>query len=111
VNDTEGHLAGDKLLRRVTMLLRESARTHDMVGRIGGDELAVLLGEQSSEGAAVVANRIKSLVPARRAALRLREPWDLTIGTASYPADGGTVDELLAAADRRLYRQRGIAIR
>ena len=40
----------------------------------------------------------------------LRADWDLTIGTATYPDDGDTVDELLATADRRLYQQRGIAL-
>lgn len=111
VNDSEGHLAGDQLLREAAGMLEDSARADDVVGRIGGDELALLLGEQSNEGATVVADRIRAQVPARRAMLRLREPWDLTIGTASYPADGTTVDELLATADRRLYEQRGIALR
>ncbi len=40
----------------------------------------------------------------------LRAPWDLTIGTATYPDDGETVTDLLGAADRRLYEQRGIAL-
>ena len=111
VNDSEGHLVGDELLRAAAGLLQDSARADDVVGRIGGDELALLLGEQSSEGATAVANRIRSQVPERRAALQLREPWDLTIGTATFPADGTTVDELLAAADRRLYEQRGIELR
>jgi diguanylate cyclase (GGDEF)-like protein len=111
VNDSEGHLAGDELLCEAAGILEDSARADDVVGRIGGDELALLLGEQSGEGADVVANRIKAQVPERRAALRLREPWDLTIGTASYPADGTSADELLEVADRRLYEQRGIEIR
>ena len=50
VNDTEGHLAGDRLLREVVLMLSESARTHDLVGRVGGDELAVLLAEQAEHG-------------------------------------------------------------
>jgi diguanylate cyclase (GGDEF)-like protein len=108
VNDTEGHLAGDRLLRRVTMLLRESARTHDLVGRIGGDELAVLLAEQSAAGAAAMTQRVRAQVPAARSSLRLSTPWDVTIGTATYPEDGDTFEQLLAAADRRLYEQRGI---
>jgi diguanylate cyclase (GGDEF)-like protein len=111
VNDSEGHLAGDELLRQAAGLLTESARGDDLVGRIGGDELALLLAEQSTLGATVVAGRIRDQVPARRAALRLREAWDLTIGTAAYPADGSTIEELLASADRRLYEQRGIELR
>lgn len=111
VNDSEGHLAGDELLRQAAGLLKESARGDDVVGRIGGDELALLLAEQSTDGAAAVAARIREQVPERRAALQLRRPWDLTIGTAAYPDDGSTIEELLAAADRRLYEQRGIELR
>jgi diguanylate cyclase (GGDEF)-like protein len=110
VNDTEGHLAGDELLRQVAGLLTDSARADDVVGRIGGDELALLLPEQSGEGAMAVATRITALLPERRAALGLKTSWDLTIGTATYPDDGKTVEGLLAAADRRLYEQRGIAL-
>ena len=40
----------------------------------------------------------------------LHASWDLTIGTAAYPDDGQTVNELIATADRRLYEQRGIAL-
>jgi GGDEF domain-containing protein len=41
----------------------------------------------------------------------LRTQWDVTIGTASFPGDGETLDELIAAADRRMYEQRGIELR
>jgi diguanylate cyclase (GGDEF)-like protein len=108
VNDTEGHRAGDRLLREVVLMLGESARTHDLVGRIGGDELAVLLAEQAEPGAAAMARRVREQVPAHRAALGLPTAWDVTIGTASHPEDGDTLDDLLAAADRRMYEQRGI---
>jgi GGDEF domain-containing protein len=70
----------------------------------------LLLAEQSTEGAEAVAARIQAQVPKRRAALKLREQWGLTIGTASYPADGTTAKDLLAVADRRLYEQRGVRI-
>jgi diguanylate cyclase (GGDEF)-like protein len=110
VNDTEGHLAGDRLLRQVTTLLHESARTHDLVGRIGGDELGVLLAEQPVAGAAAMTQRVRAQVPAARSSLGLLTPWDVTIGTAAYPEDGDTVEDLLASADRRLYEQRGIQL-
>jgi diguanylate cyclase (GGDEF)-like protein len=111
VNDSEGHLAGDRLLKEVALLLSQSARTHDLVGRIGGDELVVLLAEQAGQGAAAMTRRVRAKVPAHRAALGLSTSWDVTIGTASFPTDGETLDELIAVADRRLYEQRGIELR
>jgi diguanylate cyclase (GGDEF)-like protein len=111
VNDTEGHLAGDRLLRQVADLLTRSARTHDVVGRIGGDELAVLLAEQAEPGAGALTHRIRERVPEHRAALGLRTRWDVTIGIASSPNDGDTLEELIAAADRRMYEERGIELR
>ena len=108
VNDTEGHRAGDELLKETASLLQDSARADDVVGRIGGDEMGVLLVEQTEEGAAAVRQRIATQVQTRRDALGLRSPWDLTIGTAAYPDDGESVDDLLRAADLRLYEQRGI---
>jgi diguanylate cyclase (GGDEF)-like protein len=111
VNDSEGHLAGDKVLKEVASLLTGSARTHDVVGRMGGDELVVVLAEQKAPGARAMAHRIHERIAEHRASLRLRADWDVTIGTASFPDDGDTLDELLAAADRRLYEQRGIELR
>jgi len=110
VNDTEGHLAGDELLKDAAHLLKDSARADDVVGRIGGDEMGLLLVEQGAEGADVVINRITSQIPERQEALGLRAEWDLTVGTSSFPDDGSTATELLATADRRLYEQRGIAL-
>jgi diguanylate cyclase (GGDEF)-like protein len=111
VNDTEGHRAGDELLQEIARLLVGATRAEDVVGRIGGDELALLLIEQTAAGAAIVTNRIRDGVPERRAALGFQAPWDLTIGVASFPEDGATADELLRTADRRLYEQRGISLR
>jgi diguanylate cyclase (GGDEF)-like protein len=111
VNDTEGHLVGDELIKTVAGLMRESARADDVVGRIGGDEFALLLDEQTAEGAAPVVRRIQARVEEARSAMEIREPWELTIGIAAFPNDGDTLEELLGTADRRLYEQRGIALR
>jgi len=110
VNDSQGHVAGDQLLRKVAAVLKESARTHDLVGRIGGDELAVVLAEQSVTGAAAMARRVRAQIPVHRAALGFDANWDVTIGTATFPEDGDTFEELLGVADRRLYQQRGIEV-
>jgi diguanylate cyclase (GGDEF)-like protein len=111
INDTLGHLAGDELLRQAASLLRDCARAHDVVGRFGGDELGMLLVEQSADGADAVIRRIRAQVSAQRSTAALDAHWELTIGTANFPGDGDSFDELLGAADRRLYEQRGIALR
>jgi diguanylate cyclase (GGDEF)-like protein len=111
VNDTRGHQAGDLLLKHVAALLRESSRSHDVVGRIGGDELAVLLAEQGAAGMAAVVRRVRAQLPATREALGFDHIWDLTIGMAVFPKDGESLEALLDAADRRLYLQRGIKLR
>jgi diguanylate cyclase (GGDEF)-like protein len=111
VNDTEGHLAGDRLLREAASLLEGCARSDDVVGRLGGDEMGLLLVEPGPAGAAPVLSRLRAQVALARRRLALRSDWDLTVGTATFPGDGRSVAELLAAADRRLYEQRGIALR
>jgi diguanylate cyclase (GGDEF)-like protein len=108
VNDTEGHLAGDNLLKSVAALLTDCARADDVVGRLGGDELGLLLVEQTPEAAKAVTRRIAAQVTSRREAMGFGVPWDLTVGSAAFPQDGQTVEELLGTADRRLYQQRGI---
>jgi diguanylate cyclase (GGDEF)-like protein len=111
VNDTQGHRAGDKLLHEAAQMLSASARADDVVGRLGGDELGLLLAEQTRDGAAVVTQRIHEQLPARRAEIGVGTGWDLTIGTAAFPDDGEELEQLLRVADRRLYEQRGIALR
>jgi diguanylate cyclase (GGDEF)-like protein len=110
VNDTDGHLVGDELIKQVAGLLRDSARAGDLVGRLGGDEFGLVLAEQSADSAAIVQARLRAQLPARRAAIGTDQPWDLTIGTAAYPDDGESLPTLLSVADRRLYAQRGIEL-
>jgi diguanylate cyclase (GGDEF)-like protein len=110
VNDSEGHLAGDQLLRGAASVLTGSARVHDIIGRLGGDEFGILLAEQSAEDAALITERIRDHVEMTRDALGFRAYWDLTVGTAAFPEDGMTAEELLAVADKRLYEKRGIEL-
>jgi diguanylate cyclase (GGDEF)-like protein len=111
VNDSQGHLVGDELIRQVAGLLRDCARADDLVGRLGGDEFGIVLAEQPGDSTAIVEARLRAQLPARRAAIGTDLPWDLTIGTAAYPDDGESLPTLLSIADRRLYAQRGIELR
>ena len=110
INDAHGHSAGDEVLRGVAGILTASVRDHDLVARMGGDEYAVVVTEQSRAGTEKVLDRIRSQIPQRRAALGLSTHWGLSAGIAEFPNDGTTAEELLKAADRRLYLSRGIRI-
>jgi diguanylate cyclase (GGDEF)-like protein len=110
INDVHGHATGDRLLQSIAQLFTETSRDHDLCGRMGGDECVVVLTEQGADGAAAYGERVLERLPERRRRLGLASQWGLTAGIASFPEDGDTAEQLLAAADRRLYLQRGIRI-
>lgn len=91
VNDEQGHPAGDEVLRCVASTLRGS----DDAGRLGGDEFAVLLPDVDLAGASAAAARVRD-----------RLAVGASVGVAVAPVDGATLDELLSAADKRLYAQK-----
>ena len=108
VNDTYGHLAGDGVLRAVSELLTEEARSSDLVARYGGEEFLVVLPETDDAGAAVLAERMRE-----RVAGHLFRAWEsdgplrvtASIGLATFPAARiESVEDLFARADAALYR-------
>lgn len=106
-NDTYGHQAGDEVLRHVAQIAARTLRRSDAVARYGGEEFAAILQDSDSAGGMTVAEKIRGEV--ERSPLVLPEmPRPLrvsvSIGVASCPAEAGTATELVAAADRGLYR-------
>ncbi|MGH2658529.1 MAG: GGDEF domain-containing protein [Actinomycetota bacterium] len=97
-NDRRGHQAGDLLLKEVSAAWQAILRASDLLGRIGGDEFAVLLPGCSLETGAAIAERLKGAVPSARCSIGLAE-WD------GRESDHG----LLARADAALYeaKERG----
>ncbi|MEZ5101912.1 MAG: diguanylate cyclase [Thermoleophilia bacterium] len=113
INDTYGHAAGDAVLREAAQRLRTVGRVSDVVVRYGGEEFLVLLPETDIDGAAAIAERIRttlSATPIRVEDALGSQGWlDLTVtaslGIATW--DGETMDgpnALLAVADGALYR-------
>lgn len=96
-NDTNGHLAGDELLRGLTNLLVRSIRSLDMVFRYGGEEFIVMMIETDKKGANLAAERILNLV-------RLSLPTTISMGISDYPADATEKDVLIDKADKALYQ-------
>jgi diguanylate cyclase (GGDEF)-like protein/PAS domain S-box-containing protein len=97
VNDELGHAAGDELLCWVASTLNASVRPGDAVGRIGGDEFAMLLPELDARAARAALHRIARALNARAPA---------SLGLAMFPDDGLSLEELARAADVRLYASR-----
>jgi diguanylate cyclase (GGDEF)-like protein len=104
VNDSEGHQAGDTVLRAVASALAEQIRTGDTLYRYGGEEFVVLLPEQTLDSAVQAAERLRTAVER----LRLPHPGGgvVTIsgGVAGLGATQSSPEELLEQADQALYR-------
>ena len=103
VNDTQGHAAGDALLRVVAAALQAEVRGHDVVARYGGDEFVVLLLDTPLRGGERAARRLWRLVGEQVAPAGVAGVG-VSIGVAGYPAHGTEAGRLLEAADRALYR-------
>ncbi|GAF84860.1 unnamed protein product, partial [marine sediment metagenome] len=122
-NDVYGHLAGDEILKQAAILMRRCCRGHDVVGRIGGDEFAVVFwddpqrkpgGSETERRSAMADHPKEAIFIAKRfrkelekAELHLLGPagrGTLTIsgGLASFPRDGSTIEELFGQADKAL---------
>jgi diguanylate cyclase (GGDEF)-like protein len=104
INDTLGHRIGDMLLVEVSKRLQQSLRPGDVLARLGGDEFAIVMPSFKSRAAlAAAANAIVETVaqPYEIDGHRIRST--VSIGIAVGPADGGSADELLMAADLALY--------
>ena len=108
INDTYGHLAGDALLREVSNALTDAVRGEDVVARYGGDEFVVLLPSTGAAAATVVAQRISDGIARHRfmAGRDLLQIPGVSLGVATFPQDGTTAEDLLAAADATLYQQK-----
>lgn len=103
VNDTFGHLTGNKLLQEIASRFKSSCREYDQVGRLGGDEFVFVLPEMTKEN---ISELLKRLTRAVEEASRSACPEmivSVSVGCSFYPADGASGEELLSEADRSMY--------
>jgi diguanylate cyclase (GGDEF)-like protein len=105
-NDSEGHLAGDEVLRCIANIAKDSLRVIDVIARFGGEEFAVIMPQTDKDEAFFVAERIRKSIREQ-----LPKTWNsfpkealtISIGLSSFPSDGTERKELIRSADKALY--------
>jgi len=108
INDTYGHDAGDRALRTVGNVLRSTVRHSDLCARFAGDEFIIILWDCNPDHEARRVADVQNAVAAHPFEPRpgVRVPLSISAGPARFPEDGRTFEELLAAADERMYRDK-----
>jgi len=107
INDSLGHLEGDRALVRTAEVLKEAFRSSDIIARLGGDEFVLLASVGADESAESLTDRLQqkiALVNAQR-----NRPYNLSIsiGVAHYdPNEACTIEELMGRADRVMYEEK-----
>ena len=99
INDSLGHVVGDKCIKMLAATARSSIRDFDLIGRYGGDEFIIVLPGIEAKQALIVAERFRKRVEASDS-----PHYTVSIGIASYPEDGTDLKALIEAADAGLYR-------
>jgi len=108
INDSFGHLEGDKLLREFTTRLKDVCRGYDYVARMGGDEFVITAPGLTAEAAAEKADRLNQAAIESGRHVCGRDVITLSVGMAFCPEDGFDVERLLADADRRMYSMKQV---
>jgi diguanylate cyclase (GGDEF)-like protein/putative nucleotidyltransferase with HDIG domain len=108
INDSFGHLEGDKLLREFSTRLKDVCRGYDYVARMGGDEFVISAPGLTPEAATEKADRLNQAAVESGRHVCGREIITLSVGTAFCPEDGFDVERLLAEADRRMYSMKQV---
>jgi len=104
INDNMGHLVGDESLIALAKFGEDSIRKNDYIGRYGGDEFIIILPNLDAYEAKMIAERFRMKI-----SQQTKPKFTISIGVASFPDDGNTFKELIAAADKGLYlsKERG----
>ncbi len=108
INDSFGHLEGDKLLREFTSRLKDVCRGYDYVARMGGDEFVITAPGLTAEAAREKAELLNRAAIASGRHVCGRDSITLSVGMSFCPQDGTDVERLLAEADRRMYSMKQV---
>lgn len=106
-NDTLGHPAGDKILKKIAKILKDCIRDTDVVARYGGEEFCIILPEEDQSGSESFCKRLMEKI--RNSSFYKEEiqpngKLTVSMGSATYPKDASMIKELIVRADKSLYR-------
>jgi diguanylate cyclase (GGDEF)-like protein len=102
-NDTYGHPAGDDVLRIVSKILQQNARSYDVVARYGGEEFVILCRSARKETAMRVAERLRKVMEKYSWP---RIPVTASFGVSTYSLRSASASDLVSEADKALYRSK-----
>jgi diguanylate cyclase (GGDEF)-like protein len=106
-NDTEGHLAGDEVLKAVSNITKECLRISDVLARFGGEEFIIIMPQTEKMEAFAVAERIRQSIREQATCgghAFQKKCITVSIGVATFPSDGKERKELIRNSDKALYR-------
>jgi diguanylate cyclase (GGDEF)-like protein len=105
LNDTYGHPVGDSVLRHVSDAIRGVLRHADLAGRVGGDELLIVLPNTEHEGAMLLGERLRERLSSKPYVTENGDPIRvcISLGVATFPVDAKSLPELIEIADANLY--------
>jgi diguanylate cyclase (GGDEF)-like protein/PAS domain S-box-containing protein len=106
INDTWGHLAGDRALIDTARVLRDSCREADLVARLGGDEFVALMNVDSDQSADIIRARIQARLERHNREVDRGYTLSLSLGATRSKAEGTMLADLLSRADTALYEQK-----
>ena len=110
-NETEGQPAGDGVLRELSRISQCCIRAYDILSRFGGEEFAILMPQTDKEEAFVVAERIRESIKVSFTHRWKKFPYPsitVSVGIASFPDNGRSIDELTESADAALYKAKSM---
>ncbi|RUT32489.1 sensor domain-containing diguanylate cyclase [Arsenicitalea aurantiaca] len=108
VNDTHGHAGGDRALVAIGAACRSVLRENDLIARLGGEEFAVILPGTDAWGAVMTAERLRAAMgQVAIEGAETRFSVSISVGVTEFLADDRSVDDVMARADRGLYRAKG----
>lgn len=106
LNDAYGHQHGDRILRELAGLLKESSRELDDVCRYGGEEFSIILRQTQKEQGFDIAERLRTMIEHHPFSFDPKEkdtPLTVSLGLAAFPQDAHSAEELITLADKAMY--------